>query len=80
MNKCSPFEDYLKWDRENVIHLESTVRIIEHPSIRIVDNRRTEEQKLVKNKIKSSHCPYCGAPINPYKIKCEYCGCYYEVN
>lgn len=77
MNKYSPFEDYLKWDRENVIHTESTGLTLKHPGGRMV---WTEEQKLVKNKIKSSHCPHCGAPINPYKDKCEYCECYYEVD
>lgn len=23
------------------------------------------------------NCPNCGAPIDPYKCKCEYCGTYY---
>lgn len=23
------------------------------------------------------NCPNCGAPIDPYKNKCEYCGTYY---
>ena len=77
MNKYSPFEDYLKWDRENVIHLESTGLTIKYPGGRMV---WTEDQKLVRNKIKFSHCPHCGAPVNPYKDKCEYCECYYEVD
>ena len=77
MNKYSPFEDYLKWERENVIHLESTGRIINHYGGRALG---IEDHKLIKNKIKSSHCSHCGAPINPYRVKCEYCECYYEVN
>lgn len=77
MNRYSPFEDYLKWDRENVIHLEGKGRIINHPGGRALG---VEDQKLVKNKIKSSRCSHCGAPINPYRVKCEYCECYYEVN
>lgn len=77
MNKYSPFEDYLKWDRENVIHLEGTGRIINHPGRSALG---VEDQKLIKNKIKSSYCPHCGAPINPYKVKCEYCECYYVVD
>ena len=23
------------------------------------------------------NCPNCGAPIDPYKVKCEYCGTMY---
>lgn len=77
MKRYSPFEDYLKWDRENVIHLEGTRRIINYYDERAL---RIEDQKLIKNKIKSSHCSSCGAPVNPYRVKCEYCECYYEVN
>ena len=29
-------------------------------------------------KIKYSHCKSCGAPVNPYKEKCDYCGVYYR--
>lgn len=58
MNRYSPFEDYLKWDRENVIHLEGTGRIINHPGGRALG---VKDQKLIKNKIKSSHCSHCGA-------------------
>ena len=25
-----------------------------------------------------THCPNCGAPVNPHKIKCEYCDSYYR--
>ena len=24
-----------------------------------------------------NNCPNCGAPLEPYKYKCEYCGTYY---
>lgn len=36
MNKCSPFEDYLKWDRENVIHLEGMGRFTKQPDGRLI--------------------------------------------
>ena len=79
MNKYSPFEDYLKWDRENVIHLEGMGLFTKQSDGRVL---RVGGKTLVKNKIKikTSCCPHCGAPINPYEIKCEYCECYYVVD
>lgn len=28
-------------------------------------------------KKKQEYCTHCGAPVNPYRADCEWCGCYY---
>ena len=42
--------------------------------ITIVDSYNSTNNNI---KIKYSHCKYCGAPVNPYQEKCDYCGVYY---
>lgn len=38
-----------------------------------------EPRETVREVVRTpSTCEKCGAPLNPYKIKCEYCGVYYH--
>lgn len=40
-----------------------------------------EDKKEVSTKEKTNfyhNCPNCGAPINPYKERCEYCDTYHH--
>ena len=67
------FEEYFEWEKKNVIYLGNQTRIREHFEW---ENTPSESSKRKKNTT-ISHCPHCGAPVNPYKEKCDYCGCYY---
>lgn len=68
------FEEYFEWEEKNVIHLESNPRIIEN-SWRMRSTSWESAQKTKKTT--ATHCPHCGAPVNPYEEKCDYCDCYY---
>ena len=48
----------------------------------IKDYDLDSENKInTKNNLQiQTHCHSCGAPVNPYLEKCEYCGTYYAVS
>lgn len=67
------FDEYFEWEKENVTHLESKLRIIENFGAKLTTGELVKKNK----KTTTTHCVHCGAPVNPYKEQCEYCGCYY---
>jgi hypothetical protein len=49
-------------------------------SINIINNMSKDKKEIsTKEKTNFYHnCPNCGAPINPYKERCEYCDTYHH--
>ena len=42
-----------------------------------INNAVTASPQITEQLPKPTHCPSCGAPLDRYKDKCEYCGSFY---
>lgn len=62
--KCKIYMDKIYWFGYHFPSAEFYIKLKEHP---------TKSKQKIKHKYNETNCKNCGAPINMYAEKCEYC-------